>query len=91
MAAGGAEMERGRRWRRPTALGKTSNRSEQGRALGAPGLGVHGCWPSRGDRSAGGMQGRAPRDRGQGASALREEGAAKGVVPWEEELLLWRA
>jgi hypothetical protein len=31
MAAGGAELERGRRWRRPTAPGKTSHRSKQGR------------------------------------------------------------
>jgi hypothetical protein len=91
MPAGGAELERGRRWRRPTASGKTSNQSKQGRALGPPGLGIHGCWPSRGDRLAGGLQGRAPRDRGQGASALREEGAAKGVTPWEEELLLKHA
>jgi hypothetical protein len=31
--------------------------------------------PSREDRLAGGLQGRAPRDRGQGAPAFREEGA----------------
>jgi hypothetical protein len=30
MAAGGAELERGRRWRRLTALGKMSNRSSRG-------------------------------------------------------------
>jgi hypothetical protein len=30
-AEGGAELERGRRWRRPTALGKTSHQSKQGR------------------------------------------------------------
>jgi hypothetical protein len=30
MAAGGAELERGRHWRRPTAPGKTSHRSKQG-------------------------------------------------------------
>jgi hypothetical protein len=48
MAARGAELERGRRWRRLTAPGKTGNRSMQGRAQGAPGQGVHGCWPSRG-------------------------------------------
>jgi hypothetical protein len=47
--------------------------------------------PSREDRLAGGLQGRAPRDRGQGAPALREEGCSEGVAPWEEELLLWRA
>jgi hypothetical protein len=30
MAAGGAELERGRRWRRPTTSGKMSNRSSRG-------------------------------------------------------------
>jgi hypothetical protein len=48
MAAGGAELERGQRWRRLTTPRKTSNRSKQGRAQGAPGLGIHGYWPSRG-------------------------------------------
>jgi hypothetical protein len=44
----GAELEKGSALDEADSAGEDEQLEQQGRAQGAPGLRVHGCWPSRG-------------------------------------------